>query len=272
MKVKTSNILKFSTLSLAIFCTLMGVYFYKKENSFEKFKQKAAVENQLKQNHLDEILHKYDSVTEFVKSQNINPIPNFNLIEDKIDNYAFESLNFKNIDKQVIFLKNSIKAEKEKVVILEKNIHANEAMLGKLESLKSPSIHKNANKLSLQNITARGVKYLSDKLPKPKNKIIQELRICFTIEGNKLIKKGDKQFFIQVVNPKNQIISLENTSVELKDIKLIYSAKVEAAYQQKDIDVCTYVSLEKEKTVKGTYLINIFNDFSKIGTTTFEYN
>ncbi|MEQ3662340.1 MAG: hypothetical protein ABNG96_06580, partial [Flavobacterium sp.] len=80
------------------------------------------------------------------------------------------------------------------------------------------------------------------------------------------------KFYIQVVNPRNQIISTESTFIELKDVKLIYSAKVEANYTQKDIDICTYVDLEKSKTIKGKYKINVYNEFSKIGTAVFDHN
>jgi hypothetical protein len=272
MTIKTNNILKISTFSLAIVCLLSAIYFYKSEDSFKKFKEKAKAENQLKQNNLDEILRKYDSVNFISKLHNIETIVSPSFIETKFKNESFENLDLQSINKQIKLLKFSIENDKSQIDFLAKKIILDESTLGKLESLKQPEVNKKVNKLSVLNITARGVKILSDKLPKSKNKKIQEIRICFTVEGNELVKKGDKQFYIQVVNPKNQIISLENTFIELKDIKLIYSAKVDAAYNQKDIDVCTYVDLEKDKTIKGKYKINIYNEFSKIGTSIFEYN
>ena len=267
MTVKTSNILKISTFSLTIICLIAAIYFFKSEKSFKKFKEKAGVENQLKQNHLDEILHKYDSISVVLKSQKINNEVYINLAEQKINDKLFESL-----DRQINLLKSTIKNDKTQVDFLTKKIVSDQGVLGKLESLKQPSINTKVSSLSILNITARGVKVLSDKHPKSKNKIIQELRICFTVEGNEFVKKGDRQFYIQIINPKNQIISSEETFLELKDVKLIYSAKVDASYNQKDIDVCTYVGLEKDKTIKGKYKINIYNDFSKIGTAIFEYN
>jgi hypothetical protein len=272
MIVKTNSILKISTFSLAIICLLFAIYFYKSEESFKKFKEKADVENDLKQNHLDEILHKYDSISAISKSKSISNISYLNLAEQKINNNIFESLDLLSIVRQINLLKPAIKKDKMQVDFLTKKIASNEVLLGKLESLKDPDIDIDANKLSVLNITARGVKVLSDKLPKSQNKIIQELRICFTVGGNEFVKKGDKQFYIQIINPINQIISSEETFLELNDVKLIYSAKVDASYNQKDIDVCTYVGLEKDKTIKGKYKINIYNDFSKIGTTIFEYN
>ena len=40
----------------------------------------------------------------------------------------------------------------------------------------------------------------------------------------------------------------------------------------KDVDICTYVDLEKNKTIKGDYIINVYNEFSKIGTAIFNHN
>ncbi|NJM80919.1 MAG: hypothetical protein HC854_17255 [Flavobacterium sp.] len=100
---------------------------------------------------------------------------------------------------------------------------------------------------------------------------IQQIRVCFTLEGNEFVKYGKKDLYIQILNPKHQIISTENSFVELDDVKLMYSEKTEALYNQKDVDVCAYVDLESKKTIKGKYIINIYNSFTKIGSTIFEY-
>jgi hypothetical protein len=270
MATKTNNILRVSIFFLALICLITSVYIYKSQESFEKFKEKSKVENQLKQNHLDEILNKYDSLSAISKLQNVGVVSSSVLKEHKSTNKFYQNLGLQSIDKQTAILKSIIKKDKEQIVFLEKKIILEESTLGKLESLKQPHINTKNNKLSISNITSRGVKIVSDK--SPINKKIQEIRICFTLEGNELIKKAEKQFFIQIVNPNKEIISSQATFIELKDVKLIYSAKVSASYNQKDIDICTYVDLEKNKTIKGKYQINIYNDFSKIGTSVFEYN
>jgi hypothetical protein len=69
------------------------------------------------------------------------------------------------------------------------------------------------NKLSALNINAKGVKIYSDAYKMSEAKI-QQLRVCFTLEENQLVNSGAKTIYVQVVNPKNQIISLGDTSVE----------------------------------------------------------
>ena len=127
------------------------------------------------------------------------------------------------------------------------------------------------DKLSALNISAKGVKIYSDNYSLKDSKI-QQLRVCFTLEENQLVKSGEKTIYVQIVNPKNQIISVGNTFLESDtNIKLQYSAFVNANYQKYDTDVCTYVNLEQKKTIKGKYKINIYHEFVKIGTTDFEY-
>ena len=112
---------------------------------------------------------------------------------------------------------------------------------------------------------------MSDLYSKNREGKIQQIRVCFTLEGNEFVRNGNKQLYVQVVNPKNQIISVKDTHLEANNLKLTYSAKTEAMYAKKDLDVCTYVDLEADKTIKGKYIINIYNSFCKIGSTIFEY-
>lgn len=272
MKIKKNNVVKISALVLGGFFLFTLFNFYKVKIDFNAFKEKVLVDTKLQQNQFDVILNKYDSVSYNAKSdlRALNPISVLNSNAESIEKNI--NTDEKIINTEILFLKSTIQRDNVKLVELTNKINSDKKNLLQLESLKLSEVKINADKLSAININARGVKILSDMYLRPKASKIQQIRVCFTVEGNEFINKGDKQFYIQVVNPKNQIISSESTFIELKDIKLIYSAKVDAPYNQKDIDICTYVDLEKNKTIKGIYKINIYNDFSKIGTTIFECN
>lgn len=272
MAFKKNNVLKLSTLILVLLLLFSLFKFYKVTSNFDNFKEKSFEESKLKQSQLDEILIKYDSLRLYTKENTSN-------FTNSIEREEVSTLdnNTKNSDENIInsqiqILKNTIESDSKEVLFLTKKISSDKKTLNKLESLKIKEVNIKADKLSVTNINARGVKIITDKYSRSSDKKIQQLRVCFTVEGNEFIKKGDKKFYIQIVNPRNQIISTENTFIELKDVKLIYSAKVEANYAQKDIDICTYVDLEKNKTIKGKYKINVYNEFSKIGTAIFDHN
>jgi hypothetical protein len=275
MALKKNNVLKLSTLILGMLLLFSLFNFYKVTSNFNNFKEKSTLETQLKQIQIDEILTKYDSLQENSLKGDLINVTDIDTIESNV--FFNKSNNLINSDENKINaeikeLKNAIKIDSKEVVALNKKIFSTRKTLNKLESLKQKEVKFKADKLSVININARGVKIISDKYTRLGDKKIQQLRVCFTVEGNEFIKKGEKKFYIQVVNPRNQIISSESTFIELMDVKLIYSAKVEANYTQKDIDICTYVDLEKDKTIKGKYKINVYNEFSKIGTAIFEHN
>lgn len=275
MALKKDNVLKLSTLILVVLLFFSLFNFYKITSNFDSFKEKSAEDIKLKQSQLDEILIKYDSLKFFTKNDKsvvLNTIDKkeSEVVENQEDN--IENSNEDVINSQIKILKSTIDNNSKEIILLNNKINSDKKTLSSLESLKQKEVRVNADKLSVININARGVKIITDKYARIVDKKIQQLRVCFTVEGNEFVKKGDKKFYIQVVNPRNQIISYESTFIELKDVKLIYSAKIEANYNQKDIDICTYVDLEKNKTIKGKYKINVYNEFSKIGTATFDHN
>lgn len=237
--------------------------------------ERAETENKLLQNQFDEILKKYDSLNSTIEEAELIEVEEAIKSAIESSNNSENTFDAKNenksLESQIERLKNTISEDSEKIVEINDSIQNNKRSLDQLESIKNNDRRIRHDKLSALNVTARGVKILSDLYAKKRERKIQQIRVCFTLQGNEFIRQGNKDIYIQVVNPKNQIISTEDTSIVLNDIKLLYSAKVDALYNQKDLDVCTYVNLESNKTIKGRYIINIYNSFSKIGSTIFEY-
>ena len=258
MARRKNKITKISILILMLLSLFLGVKYYKVLDEFNAYVQSSDLENKVLESQLTEILHKYDSVSaknkiDSIRFDQIIKPNNSNGIVDKTFNNSLVE------DSIVFYAKELQKAKKEKRNLTVSNL---------AETKKNNS---KTNSLSALNINAKGVKIYSDAYKMSEAKI-QQLRVCFTLEENQLVNSGEKTIYVQVVNPKNQIISLGDTSVESDaNVKLQYSASVTTNYQKKDTDVCTYVDLEKNKTIKGKYKINIYHDFVKIGTTIFEY-
>jgi hypothetical protein len=84
--------------------------------------------------------------------------------------------------------------------------------------------------------------------------------------------------YIPLTNIDNINTSGENalliacTNIYLNNISLKYSKLVKFEYQQQITDVCSYVDLEKNKTVKGRYIVNLYSGTTKISSTIFNYN
>ena len=254
MALRKNKITKISILILMLLSLFLGVKFYKVSDDFNKYVESSELENKVLESQLTEILYKYDSVS----------------VKSKIDSLRF--------DEQIKMIQSGdLTSNSDRVKVLEDSIvlYAKQQQKENTTvSKSSPGIIKSSSKtaqLNALNVNAKGVKIYSDAY-KMSDAKIQQLRVCFTLEENQLVTSGNKTIYVQIVNPKNQIISSGDMSVESEsNVKLQYSAAVNANYLKKDTDVCTYVDLEKNKTIKGKYKINIYHDFVKIGTTIFEY-
>lgn len=258
MPLKKNKISKISILVLVLMLLFLSVKYYKVSEDFNDFVKNSELDNKVLECQLSEILHKYDSIS--AKDQiDTMRFDDENKLDESVNEVKDKSILNSFEDSIVYYAKEQQKAKKE----------ANKTIIPKIvakENIVSKSV-----RLSAINVNAKGVKIYSDNYNLNEAKI-QQLRVCFTLGENELVKSGTKVIYVQVINPKNQIISAGNTFIESEDnTKLQYSASVNTNYQRKDTDVCTYVNLEQNKTIKGKYKINIYHDFVKIGTTIFEY-
>lgn len=277
MKFKISNLTKVSFIILASLLLVSLYGFYTIKTKYNLLIEGSNTENRLLQNQFDEILKKYDSLSILVEENETNSVNDVvkEAIQDTIitDSSILtkQDSNDKAIENQIKSLKTAIIEDSNKIIEINNKITKNKVFLNQLETVNKDGLKLRHDKLAAVNVNARGVKILSDLYTKTSRKKIQQIRVCFTLEGNEFIGYGHKDIYIQIVNPKNNIISTTNSFIELDEVKLMYSAKTQALYNQKDLDVCAYVDLEAKKTIKGKYIINIYNSFSKIGSTIFEY-
>jgi hypothetical protein len=255
MALRRNKITKISILILMLLSLFLGVKYYKISDDFNKYVESSELENKVLESQLTEILNKYDSVSAKQKIDSIRLNEEIKLLAT--GKTVKSDSKFASIEDSIVFY-----AKQQQIT----NSKSSKAV-----AVKNSKTASKIDQLSAVNVNAKGVKIYSDTYNLSESKI-QQLRVCFTLEENQLVTSGSKTIYVQVVNPKNQIISVGNTFVESdSSVKLLYSASVNANYRKEDTDVCTYVNLEQKKTLKGKYKINIYHDFVKIGTTIFEY-
>ena len=259
-----------TVLSAAIFVA-KNQQLNKEKEALEKH---FSVEKAILETQLDEILVKYDDLKldyEQVKEEKEALIQNVNKTNAK-ENTKLRFVSEKTTGGKIYNLKIRNEELEKEIAEIETQIISNKNKIAELKN--HPLVEKVAIKeLKAVNINARGVRVMSDLYKQDKPNKIQEIRVCFTLEGNEFVGKGHKKIYIQIVNPYNQVVSIDREKIEDEEGNVIkYSSKVNTPYNQKDTDVCAYVDLEKNRTVKGTYQVNLFYDFKKIGSTNYHYN
>lgn len=96
-----------------------------------------------------------------------------------------------------------------------------------------------------------------------------KVRACFTLTPNIVAQKGDRLLFVQVINPKNNLLG-DKATIEFENGTLNYSATSKVFYEQEELDVCVLVDAQEEDLIEGRYTINVFDGPQLVSTTTME--
>jgi len=137
---------------------------------------------------------------------------------------------------------------------------------GKIDELSS-QVQKGSI-LSTSNISAVTL----NKRGKEENNASKtvKVKVCFTVRENKLAKGGTKDIFIRIMRPDGAVIAYSEADLfDFEGQQIVYSAKRQIEYENKDIDVCIFWD-NNQQLVISKYTVDIFADTHLIGSTTFE--
>lgn len=93
-----------------------------------------------------------------------------------------------------------------------------------------------------------------------------KVRACFTLAPNAIAEKGDKILYVQVINPRNNLLG-DDKFIMFEESKLLYSASTKVFYENEELDVCILVNATEDDLVEGRYVINVFDGPRQIATT-----
>ncbi|WP_369995012.1 chromosome partitioning protein ParA [Winogradskyella sp.] len=107
------------------------------------------------------------------------------------------------------------------------------------------------------------------QIPTERARRSDKIKICFTVAKNTLTEAGDKELYVQVIDPKNNVLG-SNEQIEFEDQVLNYSLISRFNYENRNLNICEYISvLEDSKFEEGRYKVNVFNDKELISSSEF---
>ncbi len=107
------------------------------------------------------------------------------------------------------------------------------------------------------------------QIPTERARRSDKVKVCFTVAKNKLTEAGDKELYVQVIDPKNNVLGTNN-QVQFDDQVLNYSLISRFNYENRNLNICEYISQPNDsKFEKGRYQINVFNDKELISSSEF---
>ena len=152
------------------------------------------------------------------------------------------------------------------VVVLGESKSFNEVLVGQNEEL-SKTVEKGA-KLTILNTKTSAYKLRSSgkQIETDKASRADILKISFTIAENQIAKSGDKTYYVQVIDSKNNVLGEKQTET-FGENTLTYSFASTVAYENKTVNVSE--DLPGKNFEKGTYFINIFDKDVLVSKTSF---
>lgn len=96
-----------------------------------------------------------------------------------------------------------------------------------------------------------------------------KLRACFTLARNDIAQAGNRTLYVQVINPKNNVMG-DQAVKDFDDKNLTYSAATNVFYENDELDVCILINANDADLISGMYIVNLFDGEKQIATTTME--
>jgi hypothetical protein len=151
-------------------------------------------------------------------------------------------------------------------VVLEESQNYTKTLVGQNEEL-TKTIEKGA-KLSVLNLKTSAYKLKSSgkEIETDKARRADVLRVSFTIAENSIAKTGDKLYYVQVIDSKNNVLGNKSTE-NFGDKSLTYSFTSLVKYENKTVQVTE--NLPGKDFEKGTYFVNVFDKNELVSKTSF---
>lgn len=181
------------------------------------------------------------------------------------------------VDDRVKLLLNEINVYKKKIdstntvlnktnIVLKKEKTKNDTLT--VSNKKLVKKIADASKLNFYNLQTSTLKTRSSGKQIETNKAgkVDLLKISFIIAENDLAKPSDKEFFIQIIDSKNNVLGSKKVE-KFGDQTLNYSTSIKVKYENKAINAET--ELPVSDLEKGFYYVNIFDKTQIVLKSTF---
>ena len=152
------------------------------------------------------------------------------------------------------------------IVVLDESKKTNQVLSGQNEDL-SKTVEK-GSKLAIVNLKTAAyiVRSSGKEIPTDKASRADVLKVSFTIAENSIAKSGERKYYVQLIDSKNNVMG-ERQTERFSDKTLTYSYIANVKFDNKTVDMVQNVPAEK--LVKGTFYVNVFDNGQLVSTTTF---
>ena len=121
--------------------------------------------------------------------------------------------------------------------------------------------------IKVSNMTVSTYKTRRDKLRETdKARRVDVFKVSFTLNENQIAEKRNITAYVNVTNPSGKLLVDRGTFTTSENIEIHYSDKSSISYKKENITKNVLIKFGDLQLEKGTYLIDIYTDNTKVGT------
>ncbi|GAB2761267.1 hypothetical protein [Salinimicrobium soli] len=286
---KSNNALKILTGVLAVALVALGIYTIKFYNEEKENKQILEQEKAVIEGELNDLIVKYDEAiaenegmdTELAAARN-----RIVMLRDSVQDMEANLALLARYRREV----NNLKAEKEQLFkVVDSLSSQNQRLITEIDSTNNMLLERTrisdslkvqtqtmaskidrAAQLKVSNLRGEGVieRNSGRLIENDRTRRVDKIRTCFTLTPNSLAEAGEKELYVQVYNPNNELVG-DQIAVQHEGGVMVYSATSKVYYENEELDVCILANTNEERLVEGTYKVLVYNGINLIGATSF---
>lgn len=286
---KNNTALKILTGILAVALIALSIYTIKFYNEEKENKEILQKEKSVIEDELNELIIKYDEAideNEVMDQDLVNARDRISKLLDSVkDNeanlvlisrYRREIGNLKSEKDRLFRVVDSLSAQNKMLstsldstsVALQQRTRISDSLKTTNQSL-STKVDK-AARLKVTGLSGEGVivRNSGKLVENDRTGRIDQIRTCFTITGNDLAEAGEKNMYVQVYNPDNELVG-DEIVIQHDGGTMVYSASSKVFYEKEELDVCILANTTEDKLLEGNYKVYVYNDATLLGTGSF---
>ena len=267
----------------------LGIYTIKFYNEEKENKAILTKEKEVIEDELNDLIKKYDEAIDENQVMDQNLVDARNRIERLLDSVEDNEANLILISRYRREISN-LKSEKDRLFrVVDSLNRQNQMMSQTLDSTNvilqertrvSDSLQTTnqdlsnkvdrAAQLKVTNLRGEGVivRNSGKLVENDRTRRIDQIRTCFTITANDLAGPGEKNMYVQVYNPENELVG-DEIVVEHEGGPMVYSAASKVYYENNELDVCLLANTNENRLLEGTYKLYVYADAILLGTASF---
>ncbi|NJY61245.1 hypothetical protein HC174_00550 [Salinimicrobium sp. CDJ15-81-2] len=286
---KSNNALKILTGVLAVALVALGIYTIKFYNEEKENKELLQQEKAVIEGELNDLIVKYDEAiaeNEGLDRDLVAARERIVVLRDSVQDMEANLAVIARYRREV----NNLKAEKEQLFrVVDSLSSQNQRLITEIDSTNNVLLERTrisdslqsqtrtmgakidkAAQLKVSNLRGEGVieRNSGRLVENDRTRRVDKIRTCFSLTPNALAEAGDKDLYVQVYNPNNELVG-DQIAVQHDGGVMVYSASTQVYYENEELDVCILANTNSDRLIEGNYKVMVYEGTNLIGATSF---